>query len=140
MENTQTVETEVVETVETVETEAIETDLDALILEQQNLLNEREEMQKQMAKLTEQVEQSKKESFNNLLKNEGLEEFASFFEETDKLKQVEILKGAVDAILIKNSYVPQDKAKQDAYDAAINKGDVQGALAQKLSNFGWFKK
>lgn len=75
---------------------------------------------------------------NNELSMKNLTPFKSVFsvfenaESTveDKIKALEV---ATNELLLQHSYVPTETAKQDAYDAAIQKGDVQGALKTKFA-------
>lgn len=121
------IENEVVQEVEQVEMTTFE--------ELQQLKKEYEEQTILLAELKKQAQENERAAFNMQLKNEGLEMFGELFNTTDKAKQIEVLKNAVNQLLVQHSYVPSDMAKQDAYDTAIQNGDVQGALKTKFAKF-----
>ncbi|MFJ5563636.1 hypothetical protein [Lysinibacillus xylanilyticus] len=94
--------------------------------------------------LLEQIEQQKAElrSFqvDNALKEKGLSSFKSIFDvfakqEVTVEEQVSAIEQAVYAILMEKAYQPKEVAKQQAYEQAINDGDVKGAIGFKLGKF-----
>ncbi|MGE7673073.1 hypothetical protein ACQKMV_05725 [Lysinibacillus sp. NPDC094403] len=94
--------------------------------------------------LLEQIEQQKAElrSFqvDNALKEKGLTSFKSIFDVFAKQdvtvdEQVTAIEQAVNAILMEKAYQPKEVAKQQAYEQAINDGDVNSAIKFKLSKF-----
>jgi len=125
--------TEEVEKVPTVEELAEKLkQLEDVISEKDKLINDKDETLKSLeeqAKIAEQL------SFNMVLRNEGLEGFAELFTTNDRTKQVEILKNAINDVLIEKSYVPKDNQRQDEYTTHIKKGNVEGAIKSKFAQF-----
>lgn len=94
--------------------------------------------------LLEQIEQQKAElrafQVDNALKEKGLSSFKSIFDVFTKQdvtvdEQVTAIEQAVNAILMEKAYQPKEVAKQQAYEQAINDGDVNSAIKFKLSKF-----
>jgi hypothetical protein len=94
--------------------------------------------------LLEQIERQKAElrafQIDNELREKGLSPFKSIFDvfakqEVTVDEQVTAIEQAVNAILMEKAYQPKEVAKQQAYEQAINSGDVKGALNFKLSKF-----
>lgn len=94
--------------------------------------------------LLEQFEQQKAElrslQVDNALRDKGLTPFKSIFDVFAKQdvtvdEQVTAIEQAVNAILMEKAYQPKEVAKQQAYEQAINDGDVKSAIKFKLSNF-----
>lgn len=100
-------------------------------------LQQLNEMQKQNEQLQQQIEEMNQQlEKNNLitaLANNGLSEFAGLFDLQTIDEKVEFLKKVKNEILIANSYVPKDVAKQDEYTTAIEQKDVNKAINFKLS-------
>ncbi|MEK4628705.1 hypothetical protein MKZ17_10910 [Solibacillus sp. FSL R7-0682] len=99
-----------------------------------------EELEKQVAEqnvLMEELQKKAKEaeetSFKMLLQSENLTAFEKLFTAKDKQEQLAILKQGINEVLVAHSYVPTDKAQQDAYSKAIETGDVNTAIRNKLS-------
>ncbi len=94
--------------------------------------------------LLEQFEQQKAElrslQVDNALRDKGLTPFKSIFDVFAKQdvtvdEQVTAIEQAVNAILMEKAYQPKEVAKQQAYEQAINDGDVNAAIKFKLSKF-----
>jgi|GEM_PF-5370032 len=92
--------------------------------------------------LLEQFEQQKAElrslQVDNALRDKGLTPFKSIFDVFAKQdvtvdEQVTAIEQAVNVILMEKAYKPKEVAKQQAYEQAINDGDVKGAIGFKLS-------
>lgn len=96
----------------------------------QESLNKKDETLKQLELNAKKAEE---ESFAITLRDNGLEGFEGIFKTESKAEQVEILKQAVNDILIAKSYVPKDKINQSEYDSHIQNNDVQGAIKSKFS-------
>lgn len=126
---------ELTEVQEVIENEVVQEVEMTTFEELQQLKKEYEEQTILLAELKKQAQENERTAFNMQLKNEGLEMFGELFDTTDKAKQIEVLKNAVNQLLVQHSYVPSDMAKQDAYDTAIQNGDVQGALKTKFAKF-----
>lgn len=120
--------------VESEENEVTET----FIKEQKETLAKLEESNKT---LLEEIQENKKRhaklQLDFALSREKLDAFIGIEDINDMSndEMVAFLKNAVNEILLQHSYQPKDTAKQDAYDAAIQKGDVQGALKNKFAKF-----
>ncbi|WP_339280944.1 hypothetical protein [Lysinibacillus sp. FSL P2-0066] len=109
-------------------------------LEETESLEERvakmqEENQKLQEQLEEQQVQAEKNNLIASLNAEGLSQFVGLFDLTTTDDKVAFLKNAVNQILVANAYQPKQQAKQEAYEQAINDGDVNGAIKFKLSKF-----
>ncbi|MCT1538430.1 MULTISPECIES: hypothetical protein [Lysinibacillus] len=94
--------------------------------------------------LLEQFEQQKAElrslQIDNALRDKGLTPFKSIFDVFAKQdvtvgEQVTAIEQAVNVILMEKAYQPKEVAKQQAYEQAINDGDVNSAIKFKLSKF-----
>ena len=99
--------------------------------EKKGLLDEINTLKQHIEELNKEVE---KKNLSNLLKENGLGEFAGLFELETNEERVEFLKKAVNNILVKNSYQPKEVAKQEQYTQAIEQGDVEKALSFKFAN------
>ncbi|MFM9533727.1 hypothetical protein [Lysinibacillus sp. IITD104] len=109
-------------------------------LEETESLEERvAKMQAENQKLQEEVEvmqeQAEKNNLIATLNAEGLSHFVGLFDLTTTEERVAFLKNAVNSILVANAYQPKQQAKQEAYEQAINDGDVNSAIKFKLSKF-----
>ncbi|MEK5232042.1 hypothetical protein MHB42_09730 [Lysinibacillus sp. FSL K6-0232] len=94
-----------------------------------------EENQKLLERLEEQQVQAEKNNLIATLNAEGLSHFVGLFDLTTTEERVAFLKNAVNSILVANAYQPKQQAKQEAYEQAINDGDVNSAIKFKLSKF-----
>lgn len=136
MKNEQAQITEVVETVEQVEVETTQEMIDSVeesTFDLEKYIAERDAMQAELEALKQQAENNARNALALNLKNEGLEMFTDMFYETDRSKQVEMFRKGINEFLLTKSYVPEEKARQEQYDVAIQKGDVKGAIASKFS-------
>lgn len=132
--------TEVVE--EVVEQDEVVTDVVEEVVEEELSLDEKlnninttlEEQLKESEQRALELEQKMdKINLTASLTSEKLEIFDGLFDLTSNDDKVAFLKNAVNQILVANSYQPKETAKQEAYDTAINNGDVKSAINFKLS-------
>lgn len=139
------------EVITEVQTETVSESQEELTLEQRIEATEKrlQEMMKRndegltkgeelLAIATKNAKDAERLNMSMQLRSNGLDVFDGLFQLDTNEEKVEFLKNAVNQILVKNSYVPKDVAKQEQYTQAIESGDVQKALGFKFSNL--FKK